>query len=198
MVELIGYLASALIVLSLAMTSVVRLRAISLIGSVTFVVYGVLIGSIPVIITNAAIAGLNVWFLWKELRSKSLAMVPISVDAPFLADFLAAHRSDIERLQPGFVLNPDAHAWLLNRDGLPAGVFIGRVSDDAMHADLDYVTPAYRDSRMGQFIYGEGARAFRDLGISYIVARPGAIEHRRYLEAMHFIAAGEAMTRRID
>ena len=197
-VEVIGYLASALIVLSLAMTSVVRLRVISLIGSVTFVVYGALIGSTPVIITNAAIAALNVWFLSKELRKKNLAMVPISADAPFLADFLAAHRGDIDRLQPGFELHPDAHVWLLNRDGLPTGAFVGRIRDDAMHADLDYVTPAYRDSRMGEFVYGEGAKAFRDLGISYIVARPGAPEHRRYLESMHFITAGEGLTRRID
>ena len=53
--ELVGYAASALVVASLAMTSVVRLRAISLIGSVTFVVYGVLIGSVPIVVTNAAI-----------------------------------------------------------------------------------------------------------------------------------------------
>ena len=50
--ELIGYLASALIVVSLAMRSVVRLRTISLVGSVTFVVYGLLIGSWPVVVSR--------------------------------------------------------------------------------------------------------------------------------------------------
>lgn len=198
MIELIGYLASALVVLSLAMTSVVRLRIISLVGSITFVVYGVLIGSIPVIITNSAVALLNIWFLYKEFTKKNLAMVPIASDAPFLADFLAAHRADIAKLQPNFSLAPDANAWLLNRDGLPAGVLIGRKTDDALHVDLDYVTPAYRDSRMGQYIYGEGAKQFRDLGVRYLVADPGAPEHRRYLEAMHFVPAGDQLTRRID
>ena len=65
-VELVGYLASALVVASLAMTSVVRLRIVSLIGSVVFVAYGLMLGSIPIVITNAAVAGLNVWFLRKE------------------------------------------------------------------------------------------------------------------------------------
>ena len=37
-VELVGYLASGLVVASLAMTNVVRLRTISLIGAVIFVV----------------------------------------------------------------------------------------------------------------------------------------------------------------
>ena len=36
-VEVIGYVASALVVVSLAMTSVVRLRVVSLAGSVVFV-----------------------------------------------------------------------------------------------------------------------------------------------------------------
>ena len=65
--ELVGYLASALVVTSLAMTSVVRLRMISLAGSITFTVYGALIGSVPIIITNSSIACLNVWFLSREL-----------------------------------------------------------------------------------------------------------------------------------
>jgi hypothetical protein len=38
--EVIGYLASLLVVASLAMTSVVRLRILSLAGSLTFIVYG--------------------------------------------------------------------------------------------------------------------------------------------------------------
>lgn len=42
--ELIGYTASLLVVVSLSMTSVVRLRMISLAGSIAFVVYASLIG----------------------------------------------------------------------------------------------------------------------------------------------------------
>ena len=48
--ELIGYLGSALIVVSLAMSSIIRLRIVNLAGAVVFSFYGVLIGSIPVIV----------------------------------------------------------------------------------------------------------------------------------------------------
>ena len=71
--EIIGYVASLLVVVSLAMTSVVRLRTISLVGSVAFVVYGVLISSVPILITNAAIAVLNVWFLRAELGTGAIS-----------------------------------------------------------------------------------------------------------------------------
>ncbi len=53
-VELVGYIASALVVASLAMTSVVRLRMVSLVGSLVFVIYGALLPSIPIILTNAS------------------------------------------------------------------------------------------------------------------------------------------------
>jgi hypothetical protein len=66
---LVGYVASALVVVSLTMTSVVRLRFISFLGAVTFVVYGLLIESAPIVVTNAAIIVINVWFLRKEFAS---------------------------------------------------------------------------------------------------------------------------------
>lgn len=186
MVELVGYVASALIVLSLAMTSVVRLRIISLLGSITFSVYGFLIASPPVIITNTSIAILNIYFLYKEFTKKNLAMVPIDAKAPFLTDFLAAHQSEIAKLQPGFALRDDSLAWLLNRDALPAGVLIGHRIDDRLYIDLDFVTAAYRDSRMGSFIYGDGSKTFKDLGVRQLVATAGSAEVQRYLESMKF------------
>jgi len=106
-VELVGYLASALVVASLAMTNVVRLRTISLIGSVIFVVYGALLGSIPIILTNAAVAGLNVWFLRKELGGgRTLGAVPIDAEAPFLQDFLRTHLPDIHSCSPATACQP--------------------------------------------------------------------------------------------
>ena len=101
--EVVGYVASALVVLSLAMTSVVRLRLISLVGSVVFVVYAVLIGSVPIVITNVAIAGLNLWFLRNELGGRrDLGAIPVPVDSPYLSDFLRFHLADIRRFQPDF------------------------------------------------------------------------------------------------
>ena len=142
--ELIGYLASALVVVSLAMTSVVRLRAISLAGSVVFVVYGALIGSVPIMITNVAIACLNIWFLRNELGGRrALGAVVVPVDSPFLVDFLHYHLGDIHRFQPDFESPPpadDVVALLLMRDGLPAGALVGRRRGRDLYVLLDHVT----------------------------------------------------------
>ncbi|MCY7299887.1 MAG: hypothetical protein LH616_11830 [Ilumatobacteraceae bacterium] len=188
--ELVGYAASVLVVISLAMTSVVRLRAISLVGSLTFVVYGVLIGSVPIVGTNAAIAVLNVWFLRTELGGKRhLGATVVVADDPFLVDFLRYHLPDIHRFQPAFE-RPEADlpnakpvmvALLLMRDGLPAGALIGTIDDGELHVRLDYVTKPYRDSLLSQWLYGRGSGVLRKLGVERVSSEPGTEPHSSYL-----------------
>lgn len=196
-VEIIGYAASALVVVSLAMTSVVRLRVISLIGSLTFVVYGVLLPSIPIIITNAAVAALNVWFLRKEFApNRDVGAVPSAVDAPFLVDFLRSHAADIERTWPGAkVGSTSTFALVLTRDGLPAGALVGRPDGDTLHLDLDYVMKEYGDSRIGQWLYGPGSRLLRDAGFVRVVRDHPDAAHRAYLKAVGFVEDGDRLVR---
>lgn len=197
--EVVGYVASALVVLSLSMRSVVRLRTISLVGSVTFVVYGALIGSVPVILTNGAIAAINVWFMRTELGGRrDLGVSPIRADAPFLVDFLRFHLDDIRRFQPDFALPAgDVLTLLLLRDGLPAGVFIGQQHGSELTVVLDYVVPAYRDSRLGRWLFGPGAGVFRSAGVTRIVSRPGSDVHRAYLERVGFVREGDVYVRHL-
>lgn len=191
-VELVGYVASALVVASLAMRSVVRLRLLSLTGSIVFIAYALLIGSLPILLTNAAVAGINLWHLRRELGARhDLAAVVTDLDAPFVADFLAHHLDDIRRFQPGARIPgeavPGRHlAILLVRDGLPAGIVIGTRDDRTLRIEVDYVIAPYRDSRLGRWLYGEGADVFRSLGISRLVTDPGDDTHRRYLSRIGF------------
>ena len=192
-VELMGYLASALVVLALTMTSVVRLRMVSLAGSITFFVYGTLIDSVPIMITNGSIAVINVWFLRKEFASggphgRDLGVAHIRADSPFLADFIAFHLIDIHRFQPDFHVpkGDDVVTLLLNRDGLPAGLLIGRRVGSTLTIDLDYVLGAYRDSRLGRWLYGPGAQVFRADGIDQLRSAGTTDTHRKYLPRVGF------------
>ena len=199
--ELVGYLASALVVASLAMTSVVRLRTISLIGSLTFVAYGVLIESVPIIVTNAAIAAINVWFLTRELGGRrDLGAIVVPNDSPFLVDFLRNHAADIAQFQPSFSTGTERDlAIVVTRDGLPAGVVLGRRHDDVLHIDLDYVLRAYRDSRIGRWLYHDGAVVFRDQGIRRLDTAGESETHRSYLQRIgfEFDAQQRCWTRRL-
>lgn len=192
--ELIGYAASALVVLSLTMTSVVRLRAISLVGSTAFVTYGVLIESVPIVVTNVAIAVINVWFLRAELGGRRhLGATAVPVDDPFLVDFLRYHLPDIHRFQPSFDPNAadDTVALLMMRDGLPAGALLGRLESGVLHVHLDYVTKPYRDSQLSTWLYGSGAGVLRRLGAERLSSEAGTDQHRTYLLRSGFHQSGD-------
>ncbi len=188
--ELLGYAASAIVVTSLTMSSVVRLRLLSLCGSATFFAYGLLIDSKPIMLTNGAIVAINLWFLGKEFRSGGvdLGVSRIRADSPFLLDFIGYHATDIGRFQPDFTMpiGDDVVALLLTRDGLPAGALIGRQASEVLHVDLDYVLAAYRDSRLGDWLYRDESKVFRSLGITVLRAEATSDTHDRYLERMGF------------
>ena len=191
--ELIGYLASALVVISLAMTSVVRLRIISLAGSAVFLVYAVLIGSVPIVLTNAAIACLNIWFLWRELGGgRDLGAVVVPTDSPFLLDFLDHHSHEIQSFQPEYdPARGPGFALVLTRDGLPAGAVLGERDGTMLDITVDFVLRAYRDSRLGRWVYGPGARVFRTAGINRLTASATLETHRSYLERVGFVRDDE-------
>ncbi len=69
-IEWVGYSASALIVISLIMTSVVKLRVLNTAGCVLFVVYGFIIGAYPVAISNLMIVLINLYHLYKLKASE--------------------------------------------------------------------------------------------------------------------------------
>jgi hypothetical protein len=71
--ELLGYLASILIAISLMMRSLNKLRIINLVGSLLFTVYGSIIGAYPVAVLNAFIVLVNVYYLQKAFKQSAIA-----------------------------------------------------------------------------------------------------------------------------
>lgn len=192
--ELIGYLASALIVISLAMSSIIKLRVINLIGAITFTVYGFLIGSLPVALTNIIITGLDIWYLRKELASREeLSAIRTDLDDPFLVAFLEVFGDDLRSfVQPGDDLKTADVWFVMLRNATAAGVFAGRSDDATLHVLVDYVAPAYRDHKSGAQLYTNGGRRFHDLGFqSLSVASPDARQDG-YLRSMGFTRSADS------
>lgn len=74
MTELIGYIASAIVLISFLMKNIKKLRVINTIGCLIFIVYGILLGKdgYPIIITNAGIVAVNVYYLIKTRKQLDL------------------------------------------------------------------------------------------------------------------------------
>lgn len=67
-VEAIGYLGTALTITASAMTTMIPLRIIALVASVAVITYGLLIGSWPVVLTEAIQIPFNAYRLWQMVR----------------------------------------------------------------------------------------------------------------------------------
>ena len=61
--EIIGYVGSALVLLSFLMSSVLKLRIINSIGSLASLIYGLLVHTYPTVIMNGALLIINIVFI---------------------------------------------------------------------------------------------------------------------------------------
>lgn len=199
--ELIGYVGSGLVVVSLMMRSLLRLRAVNLVGAAIFTIYGVLIDAPPVWAVNGAIVLIDIYHLWRMLRSDDDAfdILEVAPDSEYLERLLRFHREDIARYQPEFDrVGPQHRVFLILRDMLPVGVFAARADDDSTAVvDLDYVIPGYRDLKPGSFLYRDADVQHR-LGVERITSRPGTAAHERYLERVGFVRAGDHLERSLS
>jgi hypothetical protein len=64
LVDWIGYLAMAVLLVSFMMKNVTKLRVINSVGCVIFILWGVLIHQYPVVITNTSIVLINFYYLF--------------------------------------------------------------------------------------------------------------------------------------
>lgn len=186
--ELIGYVGSALVVVSLMMRSLLRLRVVNLVGAAIFGLYGVLIAAPPVWIVNGAIVVIDLWHLRRMIGTREdLEVLEVAADSAYLGRFLGYHAEDIRTFQPAFTgVTPEHRAFLVLRDLVPAAVVLVRpLGDGRWLVDLDYAIPAYRDHTSGAYVFREGA-LLATLDASQIVSEPGTPEHSRYLERMGF------------
>lgn len=189
--ELVGYAASALILVSLMMQSLLRLRIVNLVGATVFTVYGLLISAPPVWAVNAAIVVVDLWYLWRMLRStEDLDVLRVTPDSAYLRRFLEFHESEIALFVPTFSgVRPDHGAFFVLRDLVPAALVLVRVVGNEAVVDLDYAIPAYRDYTSGEFVYG--GDLFAEYAVQRVVTPPGHPAHDRYIRRMGFRWAGD-------
>ncbi|WP_455383341.1 hypothetical protein [Salinispira pacifica] len=104
-IEVIGYAASALVAASLLLTSFVWLRMVNLAGAVCFVVYGWLIGALPIVLTNSFITLVNIYYLGRLLSAdlSGFSYVPVDENrAGHFHEFVEEYRKDIAKFYPTF------------------------------------------------------------------------------------------------
>lgn len=189
--EIIGYLASLLVALSLMMSSILKLRVINLAGAVAFTVYGLLIRAYPVAAVNFFISIVDLYYLY-EIRSTKeyFTLLEVKHTSEYLNCFLSFYEREIKRFIPNFSYVPSERqfAFFVLRNLLPAGLFIGEMeSPSLLCVKLDFVIPGYRDFKIGKFVFFDKSEIFKKRGIRKIVSESGVEKHADYLRRMGFV-----------
>ncbi|MCK3654698.1 lactate dehydrogenase [Pasteurellaceae bacterium Macca] len=65
-VEILGYVAMVTVAASFLLKDVVKLRLVNALGAACFVVYGLLIGSWPVVGLNIFVTAVNSYYIFKS------------------------------------------------------------------------------------------------------------------------------------
>ncbi|MEH2940849.1 YgjV family protein [Lawsonibacter sp. JLR.KK007] len=198
MVELIGYLGSVLVVVSMLMSSVVKLRVINTIGSGIFAGYALLIHSYPTALMNACLVGINLYNLVRLRQGdRSYDLAETAPEDGLLRFLLARYREDIRKYFPGFVEQRTAdRAYVVFCGGDPAGILLGTVAGQGtLKVTLDYSTPAYRDCSIGTYLYGK----LPSKGVhTLIFGEEESQDHAAYLTRMGFSRENGVFVKHLD
>lgn len=188
-IEGIGYLGSALVLVSFLMVSVFKLRVVNSIGSIIFTVYAIIIHSYPTAVMNACLVMINIYYLIKMSNTtKSYDLVKTSTEDSLLKFTIDRYRDDIMKCFPGIDMNFAAAnaGYVICHEGKPAGVMLGELKDGVMEVLLDYSIPEYRDFSIGQFLFSK----LPEDGIKSLTYRGSDENHKAYLTKTGFVKKG--------
>lgn len=188
--EWLGYLASLVVLISLLMNSIIKLRWINLVGSSIFSVYGFLIGALPVGFMNLGIALINIYHIVRIYGSKDyFKTLSILSNSQYFNYFLDFYKDEIEKYsdKPNFDIDDYDIGFYILRNMVPAGIFLGtHYSEDTINIELDFVIPEYRDFKIGTYIFKHNKQYFIDKGYSKFVSFSSKEKHTNYLKRMGF------------
>ena len=199
--EMVGYVGSVLVAISLMMESLWRLRIINLVGALIFTTYGLLIGAEPVAGLNALIVAIDIYYLLQMWRQKDyFHLMEVSYDSRYLKNFVEFYRKEIGEFFPSYLFKPkeDQLVVFVLRNMVPAGLLIVRARGEEADIFLDFVIPGYRDFRAGKFLFDESAEYFHQHGIRRFVSAAGNSKHEAYLKRIGFQFQGAQYVRDVD
>ena len=186
LIEAFGYLGSLLVLLSMLMTSVVKLRIINTVGSVIFTIYAFIIRSYPTALMNLCLVLINLHFLWKMSRTdKEYEIIKTDGNDILLNHLLDYYRNDILKCFPGisYDMKKADQIYVVLCQGKPVGITLGNLDGDTLELMLDYSIPEFRDFSIGAHLLSN----LKKEGIKKVVYRGPDENHLNYLKRLGFV-----------
>lgn len=188
--EVLGYVASFVVLISLVMSSIKKLRWINLGGAVLFSLYGFMIGSTPTGLMNLGIVFINIFYLNRIYSSSDyFTYLIVPNDSRYLRKLLKTQTEEITVYFPGFkhdsVPNNDL-CYISLRNLNAAGALILEPKGSKLEIKLDYALKQYRDFKTTSFIIERERQNLIKQGYTEIVINTHNKKHIKYLSKVDF------------
>lgn len=182
--EVIGYCGTILVVLSMMMTSVVKLRIINICGSILSMTYAVITNTWPIVLMNAALIIINVIQLIRSFRrSLNFNYRKVLTNDLSFKHFMEIYQFDIEKYFGEISISDKEEAYLVYIDTELAGVLVGNKENDCFNVSIDYAIPKFRDMSIGKYVYPK----LKENDINLIIQSSGVKKHNKYLLSMGYV-----------
>lgn len=198
-----GYLASLALIIALLVNTEIKFRFYNIAGTVFFIIYGSVFHAWPVLITNAILFCINIYYLYKLYGHKEdFELISFKGDEKLAQIFLLFYQKDIASYFPDFA--PAQTEGNLNfvvlRDLVIANIFSAHVSPegDAV-VIINYTVKKYRDYKIGKFIFEKEKQFLLSHGVKRIVYdKVSNIGHAKFLKVAGFLREGEGFVKELN
>jgi hypothetical protein len=186
-----GYFASLCLILALIINNDLKFRWFNTFGNIAFIFYAIVLGTIPVLITNSILLGINIFYLVKIYRKKeNFDLLEFNGDEKLAQKFMEYYKKDMMLFFPRF--NKEHLQQNLNfvvtRDLVIANMFSASLSENGdAFVELNYTLHRFRDYKVGSFIFEKEKDFLMAKGIKRIVyTQVDNKNHGEFLKVMGF------------
>lgn len=149
--EIFGYIGTVLVILSMTMTSLIKLRILNMSGSLVSLIYAACVNTWPVAVLNACLLGINLVQTVRELRGKGdVTLLSLGAEDSTAQHLLEIWQKDIEKTFPNcnFEEMKKGEVHILYKGEAAIGFFAGLNGEKKEPADVLYLAPAHRTKAM--------------------------------------------------
>ncbi len=187
--EILGYMASLVVLVSLLMSSIKRLRWINLGGALLFGIYGFMIGSLPTGIMNLGIVLIDAYYLYIIYSQKDyFTYLIVPKESRYLRKLLKTQTEEVESFFPGFKFSEltDHLCFIALRNLNAAGVIILKPKGEELEVTIDFALKQYRDFKTTFFIIDRERENLKNEGFKRLVIKTKNKKHINYLKKVNF------------
>ena len=187
-----GYLASLMLIIALLVNNDLRFRWFTAFGNIAFITYAIILGTIPVLITNTILLSINVhWLIKIYSRKEIFDLIEFKGEEKLINKFLSFYKRDIANYFPdvGEKEMKGNLNFVVLRDLAIANIFSATVSVDGdANVVFNYTVKKYRDYKVGTFIFEKEKQFLLSRGVKRIVYKKVfSKQHGSFLKVMGFV-----------